>query len=203
MKNERVDKLIQLAWLEGWISTHGAYEKAIVKRNTKTLVLPNSRAALIERLESALAETKADTPLTVGALLRGLRTEHSLRSQEIFSRIGVTQNIYRMMEQDTVSPLKISLEVWKRLIALLNLSVDELAEMIRRTHQLVFFRPMLKGVLARYSSRKKKGMKTSILEKAYSEMYAKANLELPEAEQRRLNYLITTLKDETKGSTTS
>ena len=200
MKNERVDTLIQLAWLEGWISTHGAYEKAIVKRNTQTLVSPNSRVALIERLESVLAETKAETPLTVGALLRALRTEHSLRSQEIFSRIGVTQNIYRMMEQDTISPLKISLEVWKRLIALLNLSVDELAEMIRRTHQLVFFRPMLKGVLARYSSRKKKkSMKTSILEKAYSELYAKANLDLPEAEQRRLNNLITTLKDKTKG----
>ncbi len=200
MKNERVDTLIQLAWLEGWISTHGAYEKAIVKRNTQTLVSPNSRVALIERLESVLAETKAETPLTVGALLRALRTEHSLRSKEIFSRIGVTQNIYRMMEQDTISPLKISLEVWKRLIALLNLSVDELAEMIRRTHQLVFFRPMLKGVLARYSSRKKKkSMKTSILEKAYSELYAKANLDLPEAEQRRLNNLITTLKDKTKG----
>ncbi|MEK7250194.1 MAG: hypothetical protein AAB209_07190, partial [Bacteroidota bacterium] len=68
MKNERVDTLIQLAWLEGWISTHGAYEKAIVKRNTQTLVSPNSRAALIERLQSVLAETKAETPLTVGAL---------------------------------------------------------------------------------------------------------------------------------------
>lgn len=192
---ERVNSLIQLAWLEGWINTHGAYEKAISKRKTQASISPRKRTQLIGRLESALNETKPETPLTIGALLRGLRTGQMLRPQEVFARIGVTRNIYRMMEQDAISPLKISTDVWKRLITLLNISADELAEIIRRTHQLVFFRPSFKGVLARYSKRKAKGMKKSMLEKACSELYAKASLEIPKEEESKLNHLIRDLRE--------
>jgi hypothetical protein len=76
----------------------------------------------------------------------------------------------------------------------LNMSPDDLAEIIRRTHQLVFFRPSFKGVLARYSSRKKKSMKTPDLEKAYSEMYARAELSVPFDEQKKLDALLENLK---------
>ena len=66
MKTDRTDKLIQLAWIEGWLNTHGAYEKAVAKREVRTSVSPAARATLIARLETALAETRAELPLTVG-----------------------------------------------------------------------------------------------------------------------------------------
>lgn len=195
MNNERVDRLLQLAWLEGWINTHGAYERAMTNRKPHVYVSPTSRNALIEQLKSVLAETKPAVPLTVGALLREMRATQSLRSQEIFSRLGVTQNIYRMMEQDAISPLKISANVWKKLMKLLNLPIDEFANTIRQTHQLVFFRPSIKGVLARYKTGKRKSLKSSTLEKAYAEMYVKAKLTIPRQDEKKLDDLIATLKD--------
>jgi hypothetical protein len=194
MKNERVDELIKLAWLEGWITTHGAYEKAVAKRDPAVRINAHAREKLIAHLEFALAETKAPLPLTVGGLLRDVRTTSLLKPQEIFSRIGVSQNLYRLMERDAISPLKISLDAWQRLMTLLNISVDDLQKMIRRTHQLVFFRPSFKGVLARYDARRNKAMKTSELEKAYAELFAQAELAVPPDEQEKLDAFLKTLQ---------
>jgi hypothetical protein len=194
MKNEQVDNLIKLAWLEGWISTHGAYEKAVAKREARARVAPQAKAMLVSRLESALGETSPRVPLTVGGLLSDLRTTRMVRPQEIFARIGISRNLYKLMEHDAISPLKISANVWKRLMKLLSVPADEMTEMIRRTHQLVFFRPSFKSVLARYSSRKKKAIKTSELEKAYSELYAKAELSIPADEKNKLDTLLESIK---------
>lgn len=194
MKNERVDELIKLAWLEGWITTRGAYEKAVARRKPAVRIGAQAREKLIAQLESALAEAKAPLPLTVGGLLRDVRTTSLLKPQEIFARIGVPQNIYRLMERDAISPLRISLNTWQRLIKLLDISLDDLQDMIRRTHQLVFFRPAFKGVLARYDARKNKVMKTSELEKACGELYAKATLPLPPDEEKKLNTFLETLR---------
>lgn len=194
MRNDLVDTMLQVAWLEGWINTHGAYEKAMANRKAPANVSASARASLIERLESALQTTRPFSPLTIGSMLRGLRAERGLRSQEIFSRLGVTQNIYQLMERDAISPLKISVAVWKKIMKLLNYPVDEMIEILRRTEQLVFYRPSFKGVLARYSAEKEGGMKRSTLEKANSELYSKASLPLPEDREAKLQILITKLK---------
>ncbi len=191
MNHDRVDKILQLGWLEGWINTRGAYERAVVKRKVRP---EPSRQALVRRLELMLTEARPASPLTVGVLLRGVRAEHVLRSPQMFSRLGVSKNIYRMMEQDTISPLKISAGVWKKLMKLLNYPADELAGILRRTEQLVLYRPSFKGVLARYSSGKRGGLKRSSLEKANAELYAKATLPLPEDQEEKLKNLIGLLK---------
>lgn len=198
MRNDPVDTMFQVAWLEGWINTHGAYEKAVAKRKVPANVSASTRGSLITRLESALQATRPLLPLTIGPLLRGVRAEQGLRSQEIFFRLGVTQNIYQLMEQDAISPLKIPVAVWKKIMKLLNYPVDEMMEILRRTEQLVFYRPSFKGVLARYSDGKKRGMKRSTLEKANSELYSKASLPLPEDREAKLQLLITKLKDGTE-----
>jgi hypothetical protein len=142
-------------------------------------------------LEQALDENAPqEVPLTVGAFLKSVRSGQSLRAQEIFTRVGLAQNIYRMLEEDRISPLKIPAESWKRLRAFFNLSIDDLVEMIRRTHQLVFFRPAFRTTLARYDKRKSKATKTRTLEKAATEMYTRAQLPLPEEEQEKLARLI-------------
>lgn len=193
-RHDHIDLLLRLAWLEGWVNTHGAYEKAVAKREPGTGVNEAARSRLIGKLESALAAVKPEPPLTVGAMLRDTRVTRMLRPQEIFSRIGVTQNIYRMMEQDAISPLKIPVEVWKRLVTLLDLSLGELEGMLRRTHQLVLFRPALRGVLARYKPAGRKGLKAATLETAFKEMYAKAELDIPESDRHRLEKLVTALR---------
>ncbi len=197
MRNNLVDTMLQIAWLEGWVNTHGAYEKAVTKRKVPAYISESTRENLVKRLESALEATRPLPPLTVGLLLRGARTGRGLRPQEIFSRLGVTQNIYQLMEQDVISPLKIPVAVWKKAIQLLSYPVDEMTEILRRTEQLVFYRPAFRGVLARYNDGKKPGLKRSTLEKANSELYAKASLPLPEDREAKLKILISKLKDET------
>jgi transcriptional regulator with XRE-family HTH domain len=190
MKRTRVDKLLQLAFLEGRINTHGAYEKAVGRRKAEEKVPPALRDALIVRLEKALASrAEREIPLTVGAFLKGIRRHHSLRPEQIFSRLGVSQNIYRMLEHDRLSPLRLSVETWKKFLRLFNMPVETLEELIRRTHQLVLYRPSFRTTLARYSP-KKKGTKSSDIEKAASELYTKAKLKIPQKEEERLNALL-------------
>jgi transcriptional regulator with XRE-family HTH domain len=191
MKHDRIDKLLQLAYLEGELRTRKAYEKAVSARAVAVKASEASREALVRRLEQVLGrQAEQDVPLTVGAFLKGLRSSQSLKPQEVFGRIGVPQNIYRMLEEDRISPLRISVESWKRLRTLFNLSIDELVEMIRRTHQLVFFRPAFRTTLARYDKRKNRAMKASSLEKAAKELYTRARLPLPADETEKLENLI-------------
>lgn len=191
MKRDAIDKLLQLAYLEGEIHTRKAYERKVIAKKTSVRVSAASNAALQRRLEQALERNALETvPLTVGVFLKSVRSEQSLRAQEIFSRLGLTQNIYRMLEEDRISPLRISAESWKRLRAFFSLSVDDLVEMIRRTHQLVFFRPSFRTTLARYDKRKNRATKSRTLEKAATEMYTRAKLPLPEEEKAKLDQLV-------------
>ncbi len=193
MNKDNIDKLLQLAWLEGWINTRGAYEKSVLKTEPVHMLVDNG--ALIAKLNHALDENRSEQSLTVGQMLRSVRSEHKLRAQVLFSRLGLTQNIYRLVERDAISPLKLPVEVWRKMLQVLGLPVDELAGMIRRTHQLLVYRASFRGVLARYDSRKKKGMKKATLEQAYSELYAKANLTMPEEDEKKLSLLIENLRN--------
>ena len=192
MKRDEIDILLQLAFLEGGINTRGAYEKSVLRKKVQSLVPDLKRMMLQERLESVLANgTKAaGVHLTVGAYLRSVRSEQSLRPAEIFSRVGISQNIYRMLEQDRISPLKVSSLSWDRLRKFFDLSADVLVEMVRRTHQLVYFRPSFRTTLARYDARKKKGLKASSIEQAATELYTKAKLSLPHEEEVKLKELL-------------
>lgn len=191
MKRDPIDKLLRLAYLEGVVRTHKAYENAVEKRRSLVVLPDAKRMALQRKLEQALvARTAGDNPLTVGALLKKIRSEQSMRPQEIFARIGLSSNIYQLLERDRISPLKISVDVWKRIMTLFNLSVDELSEMVRRTHQLVFFRPSFRTTLARYDAKKNKALKASTVEKAAAELYSKAHLDLPVQEKEKIERLL-------------
>jgi transcriptional regulator with XRE-family HTH domain len=196
MKRDRLDRLLQLAYLEGRINTHGAYEKSVAKKKTAIRVSIGSRAALRRRLEAALATGVSldKVPDTIGAFLKKCRTERPMSAREIFTRVGVPQNIYRMMEQDRISPLKISVESWRKLSKLFEVSSDFLIDMITRTHRVVFFQPSFKSTLARYRAGKTRGMKASTLENAARELYIRADLSLPQAEQDKLDAFVRALR---------
>ena len=192
MKRDPVDILIQLAYLEGAITTHGAYERAVLGRKLGGAASQSARTAVLRLLGEALSSKQAATamPLTVGVFLKKVRAEQSLRPQEIFSRLGITQNIYRMLEQDRLSPLRVPAAAWKRFGLLFHLSTDALVDMVRRTHQLVFFQPAFRGTLARYDGRKNKAMKAATIEQATKELYTRAQLVLPPEEEKKLDALL-------------
>jgi hypothetical protein len=54
----------------------------------------------------------------------------------------------------------------------------------------VFYRPSFRTTLARYDAKKNKAMKASTLEKAASELFSKARLELPSNEREKLERLL-------------
>jgi transcriptional regulator with XRE-family HTH domain len=195
MKRNSIDRLIQLAFLKGDITTHGLYEQTAVRRHPKTSASANARRELLEKLEAGLKarQTTIAAPFTLGSFLRKAKTEHSFTTGEIVSKVGISANIYRMLEQDRLSPLKISVVSWRRLIRFFDVPTDMLAEMIRRTYQLVFFAPSYRTTLARYKQGKSRAKKFQVLEAAARELYARADLVLPAEEEQKLSDFIKTI----------
>lgn len=191
-----VDILLQLAYLEGSVTTHGLYEMGAAKREPVIAATAEAKSRLQKRLEEALRKKIAgqEQAMTVGLFLRQWRLSQAVRPQEIFLRLGLSSNIYSMLEHDRISPLKISVEVWRKLRSLFRISTDELVEMIRRTHQLVLFRPSFRTTLARYDSRKNRAMKPRTLRQAAEELYARAALDIPQEEKNKLEKLLSALR---------
>jgi hypothetical protein len=198
MKPDPVDLLLQLAFLEGEITTHGLYEKVASRRKLLHESSEATRLALLEQLEAALARSSAKdrSPLTIGAYLSRMRKERSLRPQDVSARMGIPPNIYKMMEHDRISPLKIPIVAWRKLRLLFQVPNETLQALIRRTHQLVFFQASFRTTLARYDARRSKGTKAAMLKKATEELFARAALPLPPKEQRKLNQLLKALEEE-------
>ncbi len=193
MKRSAVDVLLQVAYLERAITAHGAYEGSVLRKKPRTLASAAVQKVLEERLAVALEEQAV--PVTVGSFLKLIREEQKLRPQELFSRMGVTQNVYRMLEYDRISPLRISADVWRRFAQLFNVSSENLVALIQRTHRLVFFGPSLQITLARYDARKNKAMKKETMRQAGEELFLRANLSLPVQEQRKLDMLVKAIRD--------
>ena len=190
MKRDFVDRLIQLAFLEGEITTHGLYEKSVARKVPGEQSSPEQAKSLLERLETALASRKQvqDIPLTMGTYLKKIRTRGSLRSKEISAKIGIAQSTYQLIEDDKISPLKVPVNSWKRIRQFLNISVQELSEMIRRTYQLVLYQPSFQTTLARYKHGK--GKKSEHLETAAKELYTRIPLPLSAKEEQKLSQLL-------------
>lgn len=186
MRDHPVDLLLRLAFLEGAVHTRGAYERAVLRRRAEEMI-PAARAQrLEERLAGALVPGGADDLLTAGSFLISLRRRRSLRIASITRHLGLTGNIYRMLERDRISPLKIAPEVWKSIGLLGDLTAGMLEEMIRRTHGLVYFRPSYRATLARYRRSSTPGTRAGAVEQAARELYARALLPLPPAEEERM-----------------
>lgn len=198
MIRDRLDLLLQLAFLEGVITTHGLYEIVAGKRKPRVKASEAAKEVLEQRLEQVLVRRtkEQERPITVGAFLSSLRADSRLQPREVASRLGVSLNVYKMLERDRVSPLKISVEGWKKFRMLFRLPTDELIAMIRRTHRLALFRPSFQMTLARYDKAKNVSMKRTDLRRAAEELYARADLVIPQSEQRKLDALFAGLREE-------
>jgi hypothetical protein len=190
MNDHPVDMVLRLAFLEGVVHTRGAWERAVAGRTAIPAVAPARAPLLEQRLTDALAGAIRSELLTVGTFLRHAEAEIGSTGEEMASRVGLRRNIYRLLEHDRISPLRIPPEVWRRIRAFWNIPGDVLEGMIRRTHQLVFFRPSYRATLARYRHSGGTARRSSAMQKAATELYARARLELPPDEEHRLRELI-------------
>jgi transcriptional regulator with XRE-family HTH domain len=186
MSHDHLDKILQLAYLEGAITTHGAYERAVLTRDGQGI--PFDAGDIVGQLVAAQRTLRVSQ--TVGVFLKATRSLQTLSPQEVFSRLGISRNIYAMLEEDRISPLKVQAEVWRRLGTLFGVSSIDLGVMIRKTHQLVFFRPAFRTTLARYRRGKDTRQKRTALEQAARELFLKADLKLPSEESKRVESLI-------------
>jgi len=190
---DRIDRLLQLAFLEGVISTRGAYEKQVAKKQVTTRQSASSKELVGQRLERELFSLQPVA--TVGSFLLKALESPTLQPRDVSTRLGITANMFAMLTRNRVSPLKISSESWKRFAKLFQVPVDDLIAMIRRTQQLIHYRSSFQMTLARYDARKNKGLKSTTLAQATEELYSRADLPLPDAQLRRLEELRTELQD--------
>jgi hypothetical protein len=190
MDDHPVDRLLRLAFLEGHVNTRGAWETAVSGRTVSEKVSPDHAARLEEKLVAALAASVSGDLLTVGTYLRSVHRGAGIGLQKLPSRLGVTGNVYRMLEHDRISPLRIPPEVWRRFQTLWNIPFDVLEGMLRRSHQLVYFRPSYRATLARYRHGERAARRTVAMQQAVMELYARARLELPPEEERKMKALL-------------
>jgi len=188
-----VDRLLQLAFLEGVISTRGAYEKQVARKQVTAKRSPALKESVARRLERELGSVQPVA--TVGSFLQKVLESPAVQPRDVSSRLGITANVFAMLTRNRISPLKVSAESWRRFVKLFQIPVDDLIEMIRRTQQLIHYRSSFQMTLARYDTRKNKELKATTLAKATEELYSRADLPLPDAQLRKIEELRTELLD--------
>lgn len=191
MREDPVDRLIRLAWLEGHIRTHGAYARAVARRTPLLTAGRERTRALEEKLAAALpcaAQPEAAAE-SVGEFLRALRPG-GLPPAEIRERLGLTAAAYRRLERDETSPMALPAAVWRSFRTLFALPADTFERLLHGTHRLVVFRPAFRSALARHRPGSAGASRREDLEGALRELYLRAPLELPEDEVRRMEALL-------------
>ena len=190
MSDHPVDMLLQLAFLEGVVHTRGAYEQVVLRREWTVPITKSRTARLEERLVSALGARVPAELLTVGAFLRNVRRDERVRAEDLMDRLGLSRNLYRMLEHDRISPLRIPPAVWRKIRQLWKIPGDVLEGMIRRSHTLIFFQPSYRAALARYRRREMRRSRAAAMERAARELYLRAPLQLPPDEEKKVQDLL-------------
>ncbi len=188
MTHDLLDVVLRLAYAEGAIELHGAYERAVEHRGRAQVSSREGRERMLRHLEKALSTGPgcAAIPMTVGMYLQSTSKDGTFNAVEIAQRLHLTRNMYRMMERDRISPLEVPGDAWRRFRDLFKLSTESLEEMLLRTHGLVFFQHSFRSTLARYPSGSSRKARAEVLHQAAVELYARADLPLPPVEKERL-----------------
>lgn len=198
-KWNNVGGILKLAFLEGAITTHGLYEKTVLRRAEGEMPENRSRPATIRRLLREFDDGRSLSTQTVGEFLQEMRTRYGLTPLAVRRRLGVPLLTYRMLENDSVSPLKINLETWKRMRDLWKIPWEQLDDMIRSSHYLTVFRPSYKGTLLRYRKKTSFTYPPDARVSAARELYLRARLPLPLRESESLERLMNELKSSHSG----
>ncbi|MEX2117180.1 MAG: hypothetical protein WEB37_09845 [Bacteroidota bacterium] len=191
-----VNRLLQLAFLEGAIITHGLYEKIVLRRADADHVDNRLRTITMKKLLREIASAAEPLPpKTVGEFLSEMRIRRQVSLFAVRRRLDVPMLTYRMIENDTISPLKVPMNTWKRIKDMGKIPWEELEIMIRASHYLAVFRPSYRGTLLRYRRKTSSTYPPDPRLSAARELYLRARLPLPARERQSIDDLICELKD--------
>lgn len=194
-KNKRypVNRLIRLAFLEGAISTRGLYEKIVLTREEADMK-ENPPQATFRKLFREFDDAGLPTGRTAGEFLRQIRLQQGLTAFAAHRLLDIPLLTYRMLENDSVSPMNVPLSAWKRVKAMGKISWVQLEELIRASHYLMVFRPSYKGTLLRYRKKTSHPHPPDARVSAARELYLRARLPLPPFETQSIERYLRELR---------
>jgi len=195
-----VDRLLQLAFLEGSINTHGLYEKTVLRRIEEGGSDGRLQARTVRKLLREIEAASRSMPLkTIGEFLREMRAQHQISPFAVRRRLNVPVMAYKMLENDSISPLKVPKKTWRHIRDFWKVPWEEMESMIRASHYLTVFRPSHRGTLLRYARKTGSTYPPDARLSASRELYLRARLPLPALEKLFIENLLFELRDEDGG----
>lgn len=146
MENDHIEKLLRLAYLEGQISAQRAYDRTLFRNRMSSHPLNKLRLEVMRRLEETAA-TRGDPIFlssTIGTFLKHFRSQNALQIKDILERLCLTRAFYQKLEEDRISPLRVSVQIWKVVEKVFGVPPIALGRMMYRTQRVVTLKPTSK-----------------------------------------------------------
>lgn len=199
-KDQSMNRLLQLAFLEGAITTRGLYEKTVLRRGAEQVIENRSQVTTMRKLFREF-DTAGDLHArTAGEFLRERRLQQGLTALAVHRRLNLPLLTYKMLENDSISPFNVPLQSWIKIREMWKVPWEQLDDMIRASHYLMVFRPSYKGTLLRYRKKTSYTYPPDARVSAARELYIRACLPLPPHEKQSIERFMGQLRGMVSGN---
>ncbi len=195
MKRDSIDLILQLAYLDGRITTKGLVEKVVMKRAPIERMSSQKLEQLHNRLAAVMDERKT-LKATKGALTLGeyityevtarARQPESFMLASIAKKVGITISQLTRLCRDTLSPLEIPADTMNALLRYFSLPLQAAVVLIKNSIRCASLSPSLVSTLARYDVKYGR-QKSKVMQKAVRELFVKADIHLSPVQEQRIN----------------
>ena len=195
MKRDPIDIVLQLAYLDGRISTRGLIEKSVMKGTPPVKIPVRRTEKLLGQLEDIVDERKT-LQATKGAITLGEyiteelagrpRRPESVLLVSIARKAGMAVSQLTRLCRDTLSPLEIPVKSMNALLRHFALPLGAAERLLRNSIRCAAMSPSLSSTLARYDNRDHRG-KSKVMQKAVRELFVKSRIQITEDQQERIN----------------
>jgi len=195
MKRDRIDTILQLAYLDGKITTKGLIEKVVMRRQPGEKMSDEKTEQLHIRLCAALEERHTSEAmkgaLTLGEYISNEVSDHPASDRRsvlsvLAKKAGCTVTQISDLCRDRLSPLEIAADGMKALLQHMKIPSPAAVVLLQNSIRCSYLELSLASTLARYDS-SKGGRKSQAMRRAVRELYIKAEVVLPQAEEQRIN----------------
>ena len=203
MKPDAIDRILQLTYLDGRITTRGLVEKVAMKHSPIERMSRIKTRQLHDRLVAVLDERKSMSAmkgaLTLGEYLSVEITARAKKSESVIvtsmaKKAGMTASQLTQLCRDTLSPLDIPAEAVNALMRFFKLPARAAGILIRNSIRCAYFHPSLTSALARYDA-KYSQHKSIVMQKAIRELFVKADIHSSPDQEKRINDYVTLATD--------
>ncbi len=198
MKHDRADIILQLAYLEGKITTRGLAEQVVMRSRPAEKMSDETAGKIHSRLCAALDERfaveAAKGALTLGEYVSAEIEAAPGRKKEsamyvLAEKAGCTIDEISRLCRDEMSPVELGARRINLLLRFLELPLRTATMLLKNSIRCARLAPSLASTLARYDSRRG-GRKPTAMRRAVRELYIKADLDLSPAEEQETDEFI-------------